>query len=196
VTQWLGQLQLGESTAAQRLWERYFDRLVGLARARLQGHPRRAADEEDVALSAFRCLCDGAARGRFPQLEDRTDLWRVLVTLADRRAANLARDERRLKRGGGAVIGEAELVRPDAPSVGGLDLMPGPEPTPEFAAEMAEECQRLLEKLGDPGLRAIALWKMEGHTAPEIAEQLGCALSTVERRLRLIRQIWESEDPS
>ena len=102
VTQWLSLLQGGDAAAAQRLWERYFHRLVGLARAKLQGHPRRAADEEDVALSVFRCLCEGASRGRFPELEDRDDLWRLLVTLTERKAYNLARDERRLKRGGGA----------------------------------------------------------------------------------------------
>jgi DNA-directed RNA polymerase specialized sigma24 family protein len=40
-------------------------------------------------------------------------------------------------------------------------------------------------------LQAIAVWKMEGHTNHEIAAKLGCAPSTVERRLQLIRQIWE-----
>jgi DNA-directed RNA polymerase specialized sigma24 family protein len=34
---------------------------------------------------------------------------------------------------------------------------------------------------------------MEGETVQEIAERLGCAVSTVERRLRLIRRIWEQE---
>src|SRR5436305_12655413 len=112
VTHWLGLLRGGDAAAAQRLWERYFGRLVGLARTRLQGHPRRAADEEDVALSVFRCLCDGAAQGRFPRLDDRDDLWRLLVTLTERKAINLARDERRLKRGGGAVLGAADLPGP------------------------------------------------------------------------------------
>jgi DNA-directed RNA polymerase specialized sigma24 family protein len=194
VTHWLSQLQGGDSAAAQRLWERYFHRLVGLARARLQGHPRRAADEEDVALSVFRCLCEGAARGRFPHLDDRDDLWRLLVTLTERKAYNLARDERRLKRGGGAVVSAAGLLGPDDSPRGGLEQIAGREPTPEFAAEVAEEYRRLLERLDDAELQSIAVWKMEGDTVAEIAARLGCALSTVERRLRLIRQIWESEE--
>ncbi len=192
VTHWLNLLQGGDPRAAQQLWERYFHRLVGLARAKLQGHPRRAADEEDVALSAFRCLCEGAARGRFPELEDRDDLWRLLVTLTERKAYNLARDERRLKRGGGAVVGEGGS--PDDSAPGGLDQVAGREPTPAFAAEVAEECRLLLGRLDNAELQAIAVWKMEGDTAPEIAVRLGCALSTVERRLRLIRHIWESEE--
>src|SRR5205085_5062686 len=89
VTYWLGQFQAGDRAAAQRLWERYFRRLVGLARKRLEGAPRQAADEEDVALSAFDSFCRGAERGRFPRLEDRNDLWRVLVTLTVRKAHHL-----------------------------------------------------------------------------------------------------------
>src|SRR5262245_49838095 len=163
VSHWINLLQGGDPAAAQRLWERYFQRLAGLARAKLQGHPRRAADEEDVALSVFRCLCEGAARGRFPHLDDRDDLWRLLVTLTERKAFNLARDERRLKRGGGAVFSAAELPRPgDSSAPGGLDHVAGREPTPEFAAEVAEEYRRLLGRLGNTELQAIAVWKMEG----------------------------------
>src|SRR5438067_2490766 len=53
VTLWIGRLRAGDPDAAGPLWERYFQRLVGLARARLRGAPRRVSDEEDVALSAF-----------------------------------------------------------------------------------------------------------------------------------------------
>lgn len=193
VTLWLNQLQGGDAAAAQALWERYFHRLVGLARSRLQGHPRRADDEEDVALSVFRRLFDGAARGRFPRLGDRNDLWRVLVTLTERKAYNVARDERRLKRGGGAVLSADALLRAGDSGPGGLEQFAGREPTPEFAAQVAEEYQRLLAQLGDPELQSIAVWKMEGDTAGDIADRLGCALSTVERRLRLIRQIWSEQ---
>ena len=69
----------------------------------------------------------------------------------------------------------------------------GNEPTPEFAAQVAEECQRLLDRLGDAGLREVALMKMEGHTNEEIAAQLNCGLRSVERKLRLIRGVWEQE---
>ncbi len=185
VSRWLQLLQSGDSAATQRLWERYFHRLVGLAAAKLGGRVRRAADEEDVALSAFASFCRAAEAGRFPQLTDRDDLWRLLVTLTERKAFNLIRDENRQKRGGGAVR------QGDDSTGNGLDQLAGREPTPEFAAQVAEECQRLLGLLDDAELQSIAVWKMEGSTAAEIAARLGCALSTVERRLRLIRQIWE-----
>jgi DNA-directed RNA polymerase specialized sigma24 family protein len=192
-SQWLRSLQAGDSAAAQRLWEQYFHRLVGLARVKLYGLSRRAADEEDVALSAFASFCRAAEAGRFPQLSDRHDLWRLLVTITDRKASNLVRDEHRLKRGGGAVQGESAVYRADDSAVQGLDGCAGREPTPEFAAQVAEECRRLLELLPDDEIRNIAIWKMDGGTVPEIAGRLGCALSTVERRLRLIRQLWQAE---
>jgi DNA-directed RNA polymerase specialized sigma24 family protein len=192
VSHWIEQLRAsGEPEAAERLWGRYFRRLVGLARTRLQGQPRRAADEEDAALSAFHSFCRGAEQGRFPRLTDRDDLWRLLVTLTERKASHQVRDENRLKRGGGAVLGESGLAPAGQEPGRELAEVAGREPTPEFAAEVADECGRLLARLGDANLQAIAVWRMEGYTAPEIADRLGCALSTVERRLRLIRQIWE-----
>ena len=91
VTLWIGHLQAGDDGAAQKLWERYFRRLVGLARKKLRDTPRRAADEEDVALSAFDSFCRGVRRGRFPQLDDRNNLWRLLVTVTARKAFDQVR---------------------------------------------------------------------------------------------------------
>jgi DNA-directed RNA polymerase specialized sigma24 family protein len=197
VTHWLARLQAGDREAAQQLWERYFRRLVGLARDRLRGVPRGAADEEDVALSAFDSFCRGAEQGRFPRLHDRDNLWRLLVVITARKAQQLAQRERRQKRGGGAVLDETALAGPtgSAPERAGLDGVPAPEPTPEFAAQVAEECRRLLRALGDAELEAVALLKMEGYTTEEVAAKLGYVPRTIERKLRLIRGLWESEAP-
>jgi len=198
VTQWLDRLKAGDPGAAQKLWERYFRRLVGLARKKLRAAPRRAADEEDVALSAFDSFCRGAGQDRFPRLYDRLDLWQLLVLLTARKAADMAQHERRQKRGGGAVLDEAALPRPADSSApeGPLERIEGPEPTPAFAAQVAEEYGRLLERLDSPELRAVAMLKVEGYGNEEIAARLGCGLRTVERRLRLIRSIWEQEGVS
>jgi DNA-directed RNA polymerase specialized sigma24 family protein len=194
VTHWLGQLQAGDPAAAQQLWERYFRRLVALARKKLAGAPRRAADEEDVALSAFDTFCRGAEAGRFPQLFDRDNLWRLLVTLTAQKAARLARMEGRQKRGGGALLDEAALLGLAAPAEQlELEQFVGREPSPEFAAQVTEECQRLLCSLPDADLQRVALWKMEGYSNEEIADRLACGLRSVERKLRLIRGIWERE---
>jgi DNA-directed RNA polymerase specialized sigma24 family protein len=194
VTYWLSQLKAGDPAAAQPLWERYFTQLVHLARGKLRGSRPRGGDEEDVALSAFDSFCQGVAQGRFPQLSDRNNLWSLLVTLTARKAIDLVEYEGRQKRGGGRVGGESTL--PKAPTDGrALEQVVGREPTPAFAAQVAEECQRLLGLLGNTGLHEIARWKMEGYTNGEIARKLSCAEVTVERRLRLIRKCWEQELP-
>src|SRR4029077_3733650 len=110
VTHWLRLLQAGDHRAAQPLWERYFQLLVFRGRASLRGSPHHAADEEDVALGAFDSFCRGAEQGRFPNLNDRHDLWRLLVLLTAGKVARLVRGEFRQKRGGGRVRPEADLV--------------------------------------------------------------------------------------
>jgi DNA-directed RNA polymerase specialized sigma24 family protein len=192
VTRWVGGLKAGDPESTRQLWERYFADLVRLARSRLRDAPRAAADEEDAALSAFDSFCRGAGRGQFPRLDDREDLWRVLVTITARKAADLVRLERRLKRGGGRVHPEADRAAAALES-GGLGQAPAGNPSPELAAMMAEECRRLFDLLPDESLRQVAALKLDGHTDREVADRLGCGLSTVERRLRTIRTYWSAK---
>ena len=197
VTHWLGALEGGDAAAAQRLWERYFDRLVRLARAKLGAMPRGAADEEDVALSAFHSFCQGAARGRFPRLDDRDNLWRLLVTITARKALDQVRHQARQKRGGGRMlIGSAQAGGEDDTDGAGLEQVVGQEPTPQFAAMVADECRRLLAALGDETLRQVALLRMEGYSDEEIAARVDCSLRTVSRKLALIRKAWLREGAS
>lgn len=184
VTVWLGQLQAGNSAAVRPLWDRYFHRLVGLARKRLASAPNRAADEEDVALSAFDSFCRNAEAGKFPDLADRDSLWRMLAQFTLRKTAHHLRDAGRLKRGGGAAAGDGAAVWED---------VLGREPDPAVAAEVADECDRLLTALGDPDLRQVALLRMDGHAVDEVAHRVGCAPRSVKRKLQLIRDIWERE---
>src|SRR5262245_41745629 len=109
VSQWIGLLKEGDRAAAQPLWEAYFQRLVALARAQLRNTPRRAADEEDIALSAFDSFCGRAEKGRFPRLEDRNDLWQVLSVITVRKAIDAMRREGRQARGGGRVHSLTDL---------------------------------------------------------------------------------------
>jgi DNA-directed RNA polymerase specialized sigma24 family protein len=196
VTEWLGRLVEGDAAAAQPLWERYFHRLVARARHKLAGTPRGAADEEDVALSAFDSFCRAAARRRFPRLDDRDDLWRLLLLLTDRKASDQRKHATRKRRGGGKVLGEGALGPADSAGGSPLTRLPGPEPTPEYAAQVAETWRELFGQLRDPELEKVALLKMEGYGLEEIAARLGCVPRTVQRRLRLIRHIWEREGPA
>jgi DNA-directed RNA polymerase specialized sigma24 family protein len=190
VTVWIQQLDAGRQSALQRLWEAYYPRLVALARGRLKGAPRQAADEDDVALNAFDSFYRGVEKRRFPRLADRDDLWQVLVMLTLRKASNLARDARTQKAGGGRVRNASALDRPGEEEGRAFADLIGRELDPAFAVEVADEWRRLLAQLPNDSLRQVAVWKMEGHSNEEIAAKVGRALSTVERKLVDIREIW------
>lgn len=191
VSHWIEGLKQGDPQAAQPLWEKYFQQMVNLARGRLRGLPRRMADEEDVALSAFDSFCRGVERGNFPRLDDRNDLWQVLVMITARKASDLVQHERRQKRGGGLVRGESVFGPREDQGGGGLQEVVGAEPTPEFAVQVAEEMEKMLELLGDETLRKIALWKLENCTHQEIASRLGVSEETIRRKLHRIKRILE-----
>jgi DNA-directed RNA polymerase specialized sigma24 family protein len=199
VSMWVERMKAGDKgLPVEKLWERYFKRLIELARANLGRLPRRAADEEDVALSAFNSFCQGALRGNFPQLNDRTSLWRLLVTITARKAYQLKLTHGRQKRGGDLVLDEAGLARQSKPSAAAVRLehFIATEPTPEFAVQAAEEFQHILRRLGNERLRNMVQWKMEGYTNEEIAAKLACAPRTVVRRLLLIRStLADLEEP-
>ncbi len=187
ITRLLGPLKAGDEAAIQKVWETYFERLVRLARAKLGARPRRAADEEDAALSAFDGFCRAVSEGRFPQLFDRDDLWQVLLVLTTRKAANLIKREGALKRG----LARTVPIDP-AETDGGrafVELV-GREPEPAVAAEVADQCRELFERLTDADLRPVAVMKMEGYSNGEIAVRIGRSLGSVERKLRLIRTLW------
>jgi RNA polymerase sigma factor (sigma-70 family) len=194
VTRWVAALKAGDPAAAQPLWERYHRQLVALARRKLDSSRRRAADEEDVVQNAFHSFFQAVARGHFPQLDDRDGLWRLLVVITANKALKQLAREQRQKRGGGMGTGRARIsLGGPADDEAALVQVVGEEPTPEFAAQVAEEYQRLLERLGDETLRRVAVWKMEGLTTDEVAELLDCSSRTVARKMDSIRAIWSQE---
>jgi RNA polymerase sigma factor (sigma-70 family) len=188
VTFWIEGLKDGDADAVQELWQRYFTTLVRLARAALRDARRAVVDEEDIALSAFDSFCAGVAEGRFPRLDDRDNLWRILVTITRRKVLDQVERQRRQKRGGPGTAGRDQAQAPLA-----LDEITSPQPSPEFAAMVADECRRLLARLADERQRQIAVLRMEGYTNEEIAQQLGCGLRSVVRKLDLIRKTWLAE---
>lgn len=192
VSHWIVALKAGDQTAAQRLWERYHARLIGLARQILQGARRREADEEDVVQNAFHSFFKGVTQGRFPQLSDRDNLWRLLVMLTARKAINLVRRERR-QAGGVTLQPASPITSVEGDDEEALLRVIGPEPTPELAAQIVEQYEALLGRLEDEKMRQIAVWKMEGFTNGEIARKLSCSRRTVIRKLETIRLLWSQE---
>jgi len=194
VTRWVTALKGGDEAASQALWERYYRQLITLARKKLRAAPRREADEEDVVQNAFHSFFRGVAGGRFPDLHDRDNLWRLLVVITARKAIKqIARDCAQRRGGGAPDVPEREGPMTVEREQTAIAELVGDEPTPQFAAQLTEECQRLLELLGDESLRQVALWKMEGYSNDEIAGMLACSRRTVARKLDAIRVLWNQE---
>ena len=183
VTTWINALSAGNDEVAQNLCERYFQRMVELARNKLRASTSRAADEEDVALSAFHSFCVAASEHRFPRLANRDDLWQVLVMLTARKALDQRKYDLRKKRADSATKPLDDAA---------VETIIGADPDPAFAVLVADEFRSLLEKLDEAELKHIAIRQLEGFTNDEIAAELNCTVRTVGRRLALIREVWEA----
>ena len=194
VTMWIRRLEAGDPQAAQSLWGHFCTRVHAMARRRMPTAIRPGYDEDDVALSAFHSLFVGIGKRRF-DLKDRDDLWRLLLTIAERKITRRVRHEFRSKRDLRRSIHDSVFVRNDSESEApqGLDSFAHSEPTPAFAAEVAESCDRLLNKLPEENLKRVALMKLENYTSEEIAACLGCTRKTVQRKLLIIRKTWQDD---
>jgi RNA polymerase sigma factor (sigma-70 family) len=185
-THWVLQLKAGNRQAAQELWERYYGRLVALARKKLNRRTVNFVDEDDIAQSAFASFYRAAEHGRFPQLADRNDLWRLLIVIAQRKISGRVRYDNCRKRRSKPKTHGTEPVE--------LENIAADDPTPDLCVAAIESFRELLERLNDDKLCAVALLKMEGYTNEEIAHRLDCSPSTIERKLRRIRLEWAADE--
>jgi DNA-directed RNA polymerase specialized sigma24 family protein len=190
ISRWIDEVKSSNEEAAQVIWDRYFPDLVRIARRKLEGIPGGMADEEDVALSALDSFCRAAEGGRFPDLADRHDLFRLLSRITKRKAVDLIRHYLCEKDGGGRVRDEAGIAADSRSGGPGLAGLAGDDPIPEIAAILAEECQKLLDSLEDPELKELALARVDKYTNQELSERFHCSIRTIERRFDIIRQKW------
>ena len=191
VSLWIKAARTGDPQAIQRLWSRYYEKLVRLARTRLRGAPRRVQDEEDFAAHALDSFHRGLQCGRYPDVADRDGLWRLMMALTANKVVDGVRRERRAKRGGGMVLDEG--IFGDGP---GLAEAFAEEPTQEVAVAFADMLDHVLANLGDETLRRVALMRLDSYSNEEIAQEMGCVERTIERKLNVIRRVWRETDPT
>lgn len=142
---------------------------------------RSVADEDDVALDAFTAFLKRTAEGAYPALQTRDDLWRVLVRVTYTYAWKQIRFFRRLKRSGDLQTLSEDFV---------LSSLASQDPPPDVVVGLSETLNQLLGGLPDKEIRTIAIRRLEGCTNEEIAAELNRSLTTIERRMRLIRECW------
>jgi RNA polymerase sigma factor (sigma-70 family) len=190
VSHWIDLVKEGDSVAAHELWHHYYDRLVRNTRQHLRGLNRGMTDEEDIVVSVFESFYRAAEQGRFPEMSQREDLWRLLLVMSARKIIDKRRHDQRQRRGAGEHVLSLQGGRSDDEA---LIQVIGDEPTPEMVLMMTESFERLLSHLGDGQLREIAVGKMEGFSNAELAIRFDCSERTIERRLHLIRETCQQE---
>ena len=195
VSLWIGQLAAADQDAARKLWEHFCQRLMTFARSHMSLSTRRTYDEEDAAVSAFRSLCKGIEAQRFPDIGDRGNLWALLVVITSRKISNQYRFEHQQRRNVKQTLSESMLQPSNLPQINVLDSLESHEPTPAFAAEVADMSEYLMKLLPDADLKQLVLLKMEGHNNEDVAEIMKVTRRTIQRKLERIRRIWlESTD--
>ena len=138
VTLWIDELRAADEDAAQKLWNHFVNRLYVLARNKLGPRTRRVYDEADAAQSAFRSFCLGVSAGRFPDLQDRAGLWRLLLTITSRKVARQHERDHRQRRDVKRCLSDYIFNSSSGDSLAiGVGQCASREPTPEFAAEFA-----------------------------------------------------------
>lgn len=192
----LAKLAAGDEGAAEQLWEKYYDRLVRMARRRIGDTPRRVVDEEDVVVSAFDSFCEGMKAGEFTELASPADLLGLLIRITLRKSRAKRRwfyAQKRYPAAPAALRGDSADVTVFGSGDGrGVAGCSGLGPSPEDVALLAERRGRLLGCLTSETLRETAQLKLDGHTNDEIADKMGCTRQTVKNRLRRVYQTWRS----
>jgi RNA polymerase sigma factor (sigma-70 family) len=178
------QLRERNELAIEAIWRRFVRRVHGAARPVIAGLGPGLGDEEDVAQSAFRAFYEAAACDRLPPIGSRDELWRLLLTITRRKAINRLRREFRIRRGGGArTVHDADAVNQTCDRANrSVELV-----------ELQELVDELFEKLnatGDERLAEIARLRLEGFHNQEIADKLGCAARTIQRKLHILERLW------
>lgn len=185
VSHWLKELKAGDSVAVEAIWNRYYQKVVELAGRKMKVNPDHAVDGEDIAQLVMHRFCTNAVQGGYPSLDDREQLWDLLVVFTLNRIRKHLRACNTLKRSGlfsqVFEFRQAEVLQ---------DLQ-----TPEAPTIMADMMESWLARLDqedpDGQLKQIAVWSMDGISGSEIARILKKRKSFVLQQIRLIRLLWE-----
>ncbi len=181
----------GDSEAANRLWSAYYPALENLCRQNIFSKMRRFENEEDIAVSAFGSVLAHMQEGDFPWIQEGRHFWGILRKVALRKVADRIQREKALKRGGGKVRGESAF----GPNAGqGLaEAAIQHEATPQEHLELQQTIENVVEECDDPILEEIIVLSMHGCNQQEIALALNCSKRTVQRKVRLLRIVFQEK---
>ncbi len=173
-------LRGGDEAAAAKVFHRFTNRLIGLARLHLDSRVRRKVDPEDVLQSVFRSFFLRHAQGEF-DFQGWDDLWALLALLTARKCGRWARRFHTAGRDVNAEVPAADTVEePSAIEAFAAD------PSPSEVVMLAELVEQLVRDLGQAN-GAILTPALQGYSAVEIVTQLDRPRRTVYRVLEQIK---------
>lgn len=193
VTEWITQLRNGHSSACDKLWPFYLKRLTAIIAKKLETSRKGVSDEEDVLIETCEICFRKIKEGNYPNIASRHDLWRLLTKIATRKAIDQIRKS---KKGVDKITSHAtQTVHTQESSfeLNQIDNFPGGEPTPEFAAMVADESRYRLSQVPTKMSEVVKL-RMQGFTLKEISEKTGISLPTVQRYLNFVREVWSQDE--
>jgi hypothetical protein len=177
----------------EELWNQYYSKLKMAVAGRVNAIRRPVANESEIALSAFHSFVQRARAGQFPDLADQDAMWRLLKTIAFRKANDTRKHLRAKKRGGDqTILGQADLSVLDDRYAGVEAAIANVDP-PSLDAEVSDLFNSLMAQLPDDRHRDVVLLKLQGAPVVTIAECLETSTRTVQRMLKQIEQRWQAE---
>lgn len=189
IPEWLLQLQMGEKEAIQKVWEAFSDKLLQVASGQLLqlGSRPSFSDGDDILASVFESIWEASRQGRLKSITNVDELLWLLLAMTRRKCIDHTRRMSSARRGGG----KAPYSLNDAKGLF-AEIVVAP-PDPEYASDLDEHYLWILEQLPDPTLRKVAVLRMEGLSMEETAAEMRLALSTVQRKLKIVRRIFKEK---
>ncbi len=187
VSGWISKMRQGDSIAINKLVSRYFGKISAFAENKLRRGIRVTDDGEDIAISVLQTITRYTAEGRYPNLQDRDDLWLLMIVIAQH-----------------AVVDRQRTVMKRVPMYTMTDILEtyncnldeflGKEDSEAKAMEIFECWEKLLKSLPDDPSRDVAKLKLEGHSNRQISEILQSAPRTVDRKVNTIAKQWQEQN--
>lgn len=189
VSGWIAKMRQGDPAAIGQLVARYFQKIAQFAEGKLRRGIRVIDDGEDIAISVLHTITRNSAKGKFPDLQDRDDLWFLMIVIAQHAVIDKKRTELRRERNAAPVHTMTDLLE-----LYNVDLEEflGNDNSSAKLLEIIDCWDELLKKLPDDRNREVAKLKMQGYSNREIADVLGMVPRTVDRKIRLIAQRWHN----
>src|SRR5262245_38046641 len=140
----VARLQAGDKDAATAIFSRFAQRLIGLARSRLDATVRQKVDPEDVVQSVYKSFFIRFSDGEF-ELKGWDSLWALLTVLTVRKCGHKIEYFRAARRDVRHERAPAPFADHSSKSWEAIAR----EPTPAEAVALAETVELLLRTLDD-----------------------------------------------